>query len=111
MPVTVHKLLMHGPEIIKNAIVPIGMLSDDAQEANHKYFRGYRENFPRKFSRKANNRDILNNLLIHSDPLISYMRPTFNMARSGTLPDEVKEVKMIVHVMKKVIVIDIIICI
>lgn len=38
MPVSIHKLLIHGSDIIKNAIIPIGQLSEDAQEANHKYF-------------------------------------------------------------------------
>lgn len=62
MPVTVHKLLMHGSTIIKNAILPIGQLSEDAQEANHKYFRKYRENHARKMSRKSNNEDIFRNI-------------------------------------------------
>lgn len=71
MPVSVHKLLLHGGDIIEHAIVPIGQLSEDAQEANHKCFRKYRENNSRKMSRKFNNTDIFNNLLIASDPIIS----------------------------------------
>lgn len=74
MPVSVHKLLIHGSDIIKNAIVPIGQLSEDAQEANHKYFRKYRENHSRKMSRIQNNEDIFNNLIIASDPIISNSR-------------------------------------
>lgn len=74
MPVSVHKLLIHGSDIIKNAIVPIGQLSEDAQEANHKYFRKYRENHSRKMSRIQNNEDIFNNLMIASDPIISNSR-------------------------------------
>jgi len=74
MPVSVHKLLLHGGDIIKHAIVPIGQLSEDAQEANHKCFRKYRENNSRKMSRKYNNTDIINNLLIASDPIISSSR-------------------------------------
>lgn len=71
MPASVHKLLIHGSTIIKHAIVPIGQLSEDAQEANHKYFRKYRENHSRRMSRKANNEDVFRNLLIASDPIIS----------------------------------------
>lgn len=74
MPVSIHKLLIHGGEIIKNAIVPIGQLSEDAQEANHKYFRKFRENNSRKMSRIQNNEDIFNNLMIASDPIISNSR-------------------------------------
>lgn len=44
--------------IIKYAIVPIGQLSEDAQKANHKSFRSYRENHSRKKTRKSNNEDI-----------------------------------------------------
>lgn len=74
MPVSIHKLLIHGSDIVKNAIVPIGQLSEDAQEANHKYFRNYRDNHSRKMSRNQNNEDIFNNLLIASDPIISNSR-------------------------------------
>jgi len=31
MLVSIHKLLIHGSDIVKNAIVPIGRLSKDAQ--------------------------------------------------------------------------------
>jgi len=71
---SIHKLLIHGSEIVKNAIVPIGQLSEDAQEANHKYFRKYRENHSRKMSRIQNNEDIFNNMMIASDPIISNSR-------------------------------------
>lgn len=73
MPPTVHKVLIHGPTIIENALLPIGQLSEEAQEANNKMFKRYREGFTRKFSRKESNTDILNRLLISSDPLISSM--------------------------------------
>jgi hypothetical protein len=33
MPVTVHKIIVHGSAIIKNAMVPIGKLSKEPQEA------------------------------------------------------------------------------
>lgn len=68
------QLLLHTGDIIIHAIVPIGQLSKDALEANHKCFRKYRENNSRKMSRKCNNTDILNNLLIASDPIISSAR-------------------------------------
>jgi len=74
IPASIHKLLIHGSDIVKNAIVPIGQLSEDAQEANHKYFRKYRENHSRKMSRIQNNEDIFNNMMIASDPIISNLR-------------------------------------
>ena len=71
MPVTVHKILIHGEKIIQNAIVPIGQLSEEAQESHNKEFRKFRECKPRKWNRKFTNEDILHNLLITSEPLIS----------------------------------------
>lgn len=46
-------------------------LSEEAAEAQNKHFRRYRADFLRKFSRTDCNRDILNRLLLTSDPFIS----------------------------------------
>lgn len=76
MSSTVHKLLIHGGDIIaENAIVPIGSLSEEASEARNKDFRRFREHHSRKKSRQASNEDILNMLLLSSDPLITSIRP------------------------------------
>lgn len=71
MTPTLHKVLIHGAAIIENSLLPIGQLSEEAQEARNKHFRMYRENYARKFSREQCNRDIYNRLLLSSDPLIS----------------------------------------
>lgn len=75
MTPTVHKILIHGATIIEHALLPIGQLSEEAAEARNKHFRLYRTNFARKFSRESCNLDILNRLLLSSDPLVSCMRP------------------------------------
>lgn len=75
MSPTVHKILIHGPVVISHFILPIGQLSEEAAEARNKHFRQYRQNFSRKFSRVMCNRDVLNRLLLSSDPLISSRRP------------------------------------
>lgn len=74
MSPTVHKILIHGGDIIDNALVPIGQLSEEAQEANHKLFRSYRLNHARKISRCANNEDVFNSLLLASDPVVTRHR-------------------------------------
>lgn len=74
MSPTVHKILMHGAEVIEQAILPIGQLSEEASEARNKHLRKYRIDFARKFSRIDCNRDVLNRLLLTSDPLISCSR-------------------------------------
>ena len=73
MPTTVHKVLIHGPEIIQWAPLPIGQMSEDAQEARNKDIKKYRENFARKNSRTATMQDVFNRLLVTSDPYISSM--------------------------------------
>lgn len=79
MPATVHKLLIHGADIIaSNAIIPIGGLSEEASESRNKDFRRFREHNSRKKSRISSNRDILNMLLLSSDPVISATRPKMN---------------------------------
>lgn len=67
---TVHKILIHGPYIIENFLVPIGILSEEAQEARHKHFKKYRKNFSRGFSRTSSNRDIINRMTLTSDPVL-----------------------------------------
>ena len=74
MPTSVHKILMHGPIIVDQALLPIGQLSEEAQEARNKDFREYRKQYSRKTSRICTNEDILNNLLISSDPYITSFR-------------------------------------
>lgn len=59
MPVTLHKILYHGSEIIKSCILPIGQLSEEAQEATNKIIRRYRELFTRKTSRIDTNTDLI----------------------------------------------------
>lgn len=75
MTPTMHKVLIHGATVIEKALLPIGMLSEEAAEARNKHFRLYRQNFARKFSRVDCNRDIINRLLLSSDPLITSLRP------------------------------------
>lgn len=88
MPVSVHKILCHAIDVIKNFIVPIGQLSEEAQEARNKDCRRYRLAHTRKSSRINTNRDLLNMLLITSDPLInSYRQKPFK--NFSSLPPEV----------------------
>lgn len=74
MPATVHKLLVHSTDVIKTCLLPIGQLSEEAQEARNKDCRRFREHHTRKRSRIATNTDLLNMLIITSDPLINSLR-------------------------------------
>lgn len=71
MPPSIHKILIHGGEIIKNAILPIGTLSEEAQEALNHQFKYIRQQRTRKRSRLHTAQDILQYLILFSDPYIT----------------------------------------
>lgn len=72
MPVTLHKILIHGADIISHhSIIGIGQLSEDAQEANHKVFRYQRLHHTRKTSRISTNSDLIRSLILLSDPVLA----------------------------------------
>jgi len=74
MPPAVHKVLLHGSKIMQQFNVPIGRLSEEAQEANNKFFKEARAHNSRLCSRKASNEDVMHYLLVASDPVISSLR-------------------------------------
>lgn len=74
MPTTVHKILLHGSEIIRSSMLPIGQMSEEAQESCNKFFKIYRERFARKNCRKKTMEDVFRRFLISSDPYISSCR-------------------------------------
>lgn len=51
MPSSVHRILIHGADVIAAAIVPIGCLSEEPQECRNKDLKRFRENRSRKCSR------------------------------------------------------------
>lgn len=90
MSPTLHKFLIHGPEIIAHALLPIGQLSEEAQEARNKDFKNYRERFSRKCSREKCNEDILNRFLLSSDAIISHMSKKYEK-KNTILPESALE--------------------
>ena len=63
MPTTIHRILIYGHIIIQNAVVPIGLLSEEAQERKNKDIKRYRQDFTRKFSRKQTMEDLFHQLI------------------------------------------------
>lgn len=88
MSATVHKILIHGADIIESLLLPVGQLSEDVLEASHKAYKTIRLHHSRKTARVHTNTDILHMLLISSDPVISsYRKATRN--RKNVYPQEV----------------------
>lgn len=71
MPSSIHRILIHGADIIKKAVLPIGLLSEEALESRNKDLRNYRELHTRKMSREKTMEDLFHALLYSSDPIIS----------------------------------------
>lgn len=91
MTPTLHKILIHGSTIIKHALLPIGQLSEEAAEARNKHFRSYRLHYTRKFSREICNKDVLNRLLLTSDPFLSCGRKRQTLRSSQSfLPETIE---------------------
>ena len=94
MPVTVHKVLIHGAKVIENASLPIGQFAEEAEEANNKIFKRIREFNTRKISRMATNEDLGHKLLIMTDPYINYFR---TLHENLTLPMKAEAQDMLIE--------------
>lgn len=97
MPASVHKILLHGGEIVKYALLPIGQLSEEAVEARHKEIRRFRHDHSRKINRKLTNVDILHMLLLTSDPYISSLKPVVKRKKEKELFPETLNLLMTVE--------------
>ena len=72
MPASMHILLIHGADFITNFMnMPLGALSEEAQESRNKDLKRYRTVNTRKMSRTLCNLDLMHILLTSSDPVIS----------------------------------------
>ena len=73
---TVHKILVHGAQIISRVSQSPGSLSEEAQEAINKTIRYFRQHHTRKCSREATNGDLVYRMLARSCPrLHDFIRP------------------------------------
>ncbi|CAH1108234.1 unnamed protein product [Psylliodes chrysocephalus] len=91
MPVSMHKILIHGSSIIDHAILPIGQLSEETQECTNKELKMFRRGHTRRTSRENTVEDLLNCLLVSSDPFITSLRK-LHKKQSGHLSKEVLDV-------------------
>ena len=74
MPQSLHKILIHGWQVVDEMVLPIGMMSEEALEARNKDFKKFRGFFSRKCSRLKTNEDLLRRFMCSSDPVISALR-------------------------------------
>lgn len=67
---TLHRVLVHGKEIVQATPLPIGITSEEGSEANTKFARQYLKHHTRKTSNMNTIVDLFNRLMDISDPLI-----------------------------------------
>lgn len=70
MPPSVHKVLIHGCDVMRHLGAPNGWFSEEPQEAGKKIFRDARANHSRMFRRSLTNKDIMHHLLVSSDLVV-----------------------------------------
>jgi hypothetical protein len=71
MSASVHKILVHGGDIVSRAILPTGQLSAEAQDSRNKNHKNFRRSYSRTTSRSSTNEDAFSLILVSSDPFIS----------------------------------------
>ena len=90
MPVSVHVLLIHGAQIISSSVLPIGMMSEEAQEARNKDSKLFRLKYARKMSRMHTMSDVFHRLMVTGDIVIS-SKSVYNRKKRTPVPPEVRE--------------------
>ncbi|KAG5868352.1 hypothetical protein JTB14_036718 [Gonioctena quinquepunctata] len=88
VPTTIHRVLIHGDIIIRDAIAPIGLLSENAQKSKNEAIKTYRQGYTRKFFREQTTEDLFHQLLVSSDPYITSMQK-LPQKKSRTYPEDV----------------------
>lgn len=76
MTTTMHKILIHGQNIIESSALPVGLLSEQAGESRNKFWRYDREHHSRKDNRQHTIKDLFQRALESSDPVVSSTRLT-----------------------------------
>lgn len=91
MSPTLHKILVHGSQIIAASVVPVGCLGENASEARNKFYKRDRRIHARHNSRANNMLDVFQRSIDSSDPLISsiHIKKRVDRQKKRTLPREV----------------------
>lgn len=75
---TVHKLLVHGSQLLQLSKIPLGSLSEQALESRNKYIKKFKLKHTFKSSRENINKDLFNSLTLHSWPNLSCCQNKIN---------------------------------
>lgn len=95
IPPTIHKILVHGKDIIEACPVPIGWTSEEGSEANNKYIRKFISNHTRKTSHIDTLTDLFHRLLEISDPVLVIKSFKSEKKENRQLTPEMKDILVI----------------
>jgi len=73
IPPTLHRVLVHGKEIVEAMPMPVGWTSEEGSESNTKFARRFHTNHTRKTSQEDTMSDLFHRLMDISDP-VSYSK-------------------------------------
>ena len=88
LPQTVHKVIAHGRQLLENLPCPPGLASEESPEANNKNLREFRKSFARKSKRSYTMYDVMQRLLVRSDPYILSFSEEKALKKAIILPIE-----------------------
>lgn len=74
MTPTVHKMLHHAPQFVREYEGQISFYSEEASESRNKDFKSIRRGYTRKSKRENTNKDIMTRMLITSSPFLNEIR-------------------------------------
>ena len=80
-------ILIHRSDLIETFLIPIGQLSEEAQEARNKDINRCKENNTGKSTPIHTNEDIIHFVLISFDPYISSIRHVHTHKFQDLLPE------------------------
>ena len=88
IPPTLHRVLVHGKDIIKATPVAIGATSEEGSEANAKFARKFLKHHTRKSSHKDTMYDLFHPLVDISDPFVVAQSFFANEKQIRTIPPD-----------------------
>lgn len=91
MSPTVHKILVHGFQIMESSVMPVGCLGENASEARNKCYKRDRRSHARQNTRVNNLTDVFNRSIDSSDPLVSsiFLNKRSQLNKKKVLPKDV----------------------
>ena len=101
MPVSVHKMLIHESQVVNSLPLPVGQASEEGIEPRNKDIMNACLYHTCKTSRTMSNMDLVNWLLVMSDPVVASFRKLKHHMFSPLSSDVISMLKHVVCSIKE----------